>query len=375
MVTTPSASSGQALDGNWVWIWNWPRCDGGDAAMVAARLKNAGCRGAIVKAHDGPRWFDQGQAWREIARALRAEGVQVGGWGYLYGEEIAGEAQRVIETVHYGEADLFVLDVEAEFEGRPDLAEELGRRVREALGPDYPLYYSTFAIARHHRTFPYQTFEQHCSGVAPQVYWNAFRWPMEQALAWTYENYAALGIAAGRLFPVAGLYQAGTVPYPAPEAVRTFIAAAVARGSPGVSFWSYEHMDESMWQAVGAVRAPTGGRQPEPPHLPPMSEASSGPEEDTMSSQEFQELSRSLAEITSRVDRLEAEVASLRSAQGPGSAKRGSEGTYTVQPGDTLSGIAARLGIGDWRTLYEANRGAIGPDPNLIQPGQVLVIP
>jgi len=47
------------LAGKWVWVWNWRRCDGGDPVAVAARLRAAGCRGALVKAHDGPRWFDQ----------------------------------------------------------------------------------------------------------------------------------------------------------------------------------------------------------------------------------------------------------------------------------------------------------------------------
>ncbi|MDO8617192.1 MAG: LysM domain-containing protein [Dehalococcoidia bacterium] len=49
--------------------------------------------------------------------------------------------------------------------------------------------------------------------------------------------------------------------------------------------------------------------------------------------------------------------------------------TYTVQPGDTLSGIAAQLGLPGWQRLYEANAATIGPDPNLIHPGQVLVVP
>ena len=49
---------------------------------------------------------------------------------------------------------------------------------------------------------------------------------------------------------------------------------------------------------------------------------------------------------------------------------------YVVQPGDTLSGIAARLAVrGGWPALYAANRRAIGPDPNVIQPGTVLVLP
>jgi LysM repeat protein len=47
-------------------------------------------------------------------------------------------------------------------------------------------------------------------------------------------------------------------------------------------------------------------------------------------------------------------------------------GTYTVQPGDTLSTIAAKEGMaGGWRELWAANRSFIS-DPNLIFPGQEL---
>jgi LysM repeat protein len=47
-----------------------------------------------------------------------------------------------------------------------------------------------------------------------------------------------------------------------------------------------------------------------------------------------------------------------------------------VQPGDTLSGIAARLSVrGGWPALYAANRPLIGPNPNTIRPGTVLVLP
>src|SRR5439155_1260311 len=49
------------LAGKWVWIWNWQTCEGGDALRIAARLRAAGCSGALVKAFDGPRWFDQGR--------------------------------------------------------------------------------------------------------------------------------------------------------------------------------------------------------------------------------------------------------------------------------------------------------------------------
>ncbi|MFE6165758.1 transglycosylase family protein [Streptomyces sp. NPDC056486] len=48
---------------------------------------------------------------------------------------------------------------------------------------------------------------------------------------------------------------------------------------------------------------------------------------------------------------------------------------YTVVRGDTLSGIAEERRVsGGWRQLYDANRKAIGGDPDLITPGQRLAL-
>jgi LysM repeat protein len=48
--------------------------------------------------------------------------------------------------------------------------------------------------------------------------------------------------------------------------------------------------------------------------------------------------------------------------------------SYIVQPGDTLSSIAAAQGIeGGWEALYEMNRDRIS-DPNMIYVGQELVV-
>lgn len=53
--------------------------------------------------------------------------------------------------------------------------------------------------------------------------------------------------------------------------------------------------------------------------------------------------------------------------------------SYTVVSGDSLSLIAAKLGSKginiSWNELYNANKAIIGKNPNLIYPGQKLVIP
>lgn len=62
---------------------------------------------------------------------------------------------------------------------------------------------------------------------------------------------------------------------------------------------------------------------------------------------------------------------------GPGPAPGTGPTVYTVVAGDYLSKIAQRF-YGNsslWPRIYEANKGVIGPNPNLIHPGQKLVIP
>lgn len=53
--------------------------------------------------------------------------------------------------------------------------------------------------------------------------------------------------------------------------------------------------------------------------------------------------------------------------------------SYTVQEGDTLTGIADRAyddsSAAAWMRIYNANKSVIGDNPNLIRPGEVLYIP
>ncbi|WP_327314071.1 LysM peptidoglycan-binding domain-containing protein [Streptomyces sp. NBC_01235] len=50
-----------------------------------------------------------------------------------------------------------------------------------------------------------------------------------------------------------------------------------------------------------------------------------------------------------------------------------SRGDYTVRQGDTLSTIAARHGL-TWQRVYADNKAVVGGDPDLIVPGQRLVL-
>jgi len=75
-----------------------------------------------------------------------------------------------------------------------------------------------------------------------------------------------------------------------------------------------------------------------------------------------------LTESNYDYDAVQAEVNAMLD---PGSAEHRN---YSVQPGDTLKGIANRIDFkGGYQTLHNKNRGIIGNDPNVaLRPGQVL---
>ena len=76
------------------------------------------------------------------------------------------------------------------------------------------------------------------------------------------------------------------------------------------------------------------------------------------------------------VSSTEVILTSTLSLAAPSPAAASPATKYVVQPGDTLSGIAARLVVrGGWPSLYAANRRAIGRDPNGLRPGTALVLP
>ncbi|MEI5522709.1 transglycosylase family protein [Streptomyces brasiliscabiei] len=62
-------------------------------------------------------------------------------------------------------------------------------------------------------------------------------------------------------------------------------------------------------------------------------------------------------------------------SRGGDTAREAADGAYTVQAGDSLTGIVNSLGLdGGWRGLYAENEDTVGTDPDLILPGQTLEV-
>lgn len=264
------------LIGKWIWIWNWRNCHGGDAAQIASTLTGMGCAGCFIKHDDGGHPFELGwdpDRLRSAMAALRAHGLKVGLWGYIYGQarEFHGdaklgpdaEADMAIQALGY-QPDCYVIDVEAEYEfpGSETIAEGYLSKVRSAH-PAAHIYYAPLPQPQyHHPQLPYHVFNRHCNGVLPQAYHNAMQMAPQTALERSYQEFRDLGLAEVDIYPAGGAYE----PVTAAE-LAAWAQTAHRLGAKAVSWWSLEHIlqrpQARLADAIRAVSAfePSGGDQ------------------------------------------------------------------------------------------------------------------
>ena len=144
-----------AFRGNGMWIWELPKSERGDVLAIAAKAKAKGIGTVFIKSADGVRVWSQFTP--ELVAGLRAQGLRVCAWQYVYGSNPAGEAAAAAKAVTNG-ADCFVIDAESEYQGRYGAAQTYINSLRAAVGEDYPLGLSSFPYVQYHPRLPYSVF-------------------------------------------------------------------------------------------------------------------------------------------------------------------------------------------------------------------------
>ena len=130
-----------ALLGKGFYIWQIPRCEGGNPAAIAATAKAAGLSHVLIKIADGSEWAYNYDIERGIdlvppvLDALKQEGIEVWGWHYIWGKNPRGEARLAIRRARELGIDGYVIDAETEFkqEGMKAAAKVYMRELRAGL--------------------------------------------------------------------------------------------------------------------------------------------------------------------------------------------------------------------------------------------------
>ncbi|MFF0560676.1 transglycosylase family protein [Streptomyces sp. NPDC004266] len=149
---------------------------------------------------------------------------------------------------------------------------------------------------------------------------------------------------------------------PTAPATSATPAAPTAPGAPGASV-TPGTPDSSVTPGADAPSATPGTGKHRGEAAPEESDKTGGSPES----------GRHASSVDKMGEKVDATPATDEAKNSGATDSQDTPGEYTVQPGDSLSGIAQENELsGGWTALYDANRQTVGTDPNLILPGQSL---
>jgi hypothetical protein len=237
-----------AFDGSGMWIWYLSKSEGGDPLAIAAQAAAHGVSTVFVKSADGANVWSQFNA-TDVA-ALKATGLRVCGWQFVYGRAPVNEAIAAAAAKDAG-ADCFVIDAETAYEGRYAQAQRYMTKLRELVGSDFPVGLTSFPYVDYHPGLPFSVFMAPGGGATfnlPQVYWKTIGDTVDEALAHTYEWNLPYETA---IYPLGQTYDG-----PKAADIRRFRQLSTAYGARGVSWWVWQFATDSDWDALGDLVDP-----------------------------------------------------------------------------------------------------------------------
>lgn len=256
------------LTGKGWFIWQVSRCEHGSPQAIADRAAAAGLSHVLIKVVDRAHAF--GISWRgqdlvaPVAEALRARGIQVWGWHYVYGQQPVAEARAAVQRVRQLGLDGYVIDAEGEYErpGMTDPAHAFMNALKESLPAETLVALSSYRYPSLHRNLPWATFLEHCDLVMPQVYWLGAHNSAVQLTRSVKENSDAKLVGVTRpVVPTGAAFGSGDWIATADD-LEKFLAAAQQLKLSAANFYSWDAAgvpdNHDLWNTVSTYDWQTG---------------------------------------------------------------------------------------------------------------------
>jgi hypothetical protein len=262
-----------ALEGKGFFIWQIPKCENGNANNIAARAQEAGLSHVLIKvANDiyayNYDWKNKIDLCPPVVQALKARGIQVWGWHYLFGNNPTGEADIAARRIRDLKLDGYVLDAEGHYKqvaNNKKAAEVFMQRLRSNVGSAVPIALSSYRYPSQHPEIPYGQFLDKCDYNMPQVYWIHATNAGAQLSA-TKRDYENQGFGFRPLIPTGAAFTEHGWTAKATE-VKEFLDTARALNLTAANFWEWHNcrdiIDTNVWETIknynwaGGVTPPT----------------------------------------------------------------------------------------------------------------------
>jgi hypothetical protein len=249
----------EVLRGKGMWTYQWERTEGGSAAAVVRRARDAGLDSIWVRTGSSRSGFYAAPELRTLLPLAHEAGISVIAWDFPYLYDPVADAARAAATLAFTapgghRIDAFSPDIESGSEGtqgtRRRLSVYLGL-VQRAVG-SRPLV-STVPHANNHwwRTYDYRTQVPYVDAFAVMAYWNC-----TEPGAEVQQSVRRLGPLGVPLHLIGQAYDFG--PYggrrgdPRGREVWRFTDVAYRSGVIGVSLYVWQYATREQFAALGA---------------------------------------------------------------------------------------------------------------------------
>ncbi len=255
-----------AVEGKGFFIWKIPSCESGKAEAISSLAQEAGLTHVLIKIADGVRFMNYDYARSldlipPVARALKAAGIQVWGWHYVYGSDPLGEARTAIDRMQRAQRDGlpfdgYVIDAEVQYKelaDRTNAATRYMNQLRSAY-PNLPIALSSYRYPSYHPQLPWKAFLDKCDYNMPQVYWEQAHNPASQ-LSRVVREFKAMTpyrpiIPVGPAYKVSGWA-------PTENDLSEFFNAARSLNLPTVNFFSWDECRRDLPKIWNVIRDAT----------------------------------------------------------------------------------------------------------------------
>jgi hypothetical protein len=245
-----------------MWIWQWARTDGGNAAGIVAQARRDGLHQLWIRVGDSMHGFYGAQELDAIVPAAHAAGLSVIAWGFPYLYDPVGDARWTAQILawhdpHGQYVDGYSADIERPSEGVYLTAQRAAvylEQVRRAAGDRLVVatVYPPSNAYWYGGQYPYSAMAPYVDAFAPMVYWECTDPGQDVALAVARLSTLRPVHVIGEAFNFADV--GGRTVSPSGAEITEFMSAGRVDHAVGASFWVWQYATPPEWAAIATFR-------------------------------------------------------------------------------------------------------------------------
>lgn len=268
----PPNVRGAIPTGKGMWIYQPQAAEGGNPRAIISRALAVGLTHIYVRTGSSKGGFHAAEFLNALLPMAHSHGIRVYGWDFPYLDDPSADVVRALQAIKHGtpdghRIDGFAADIELRSMGvniTPFTAAAYGASLRHEVGEGYPLVAVVPRPSPALVGYPYESIVKDFDAIAPMIYW--MQTDPLHAVNLAFDRLGNLGkpiIPIGQAYD--GFAEGGPAGVPSPEQIQRFMEASAARGATGVSFWSWQHANDSAWSMIrntAMFSLPTAPGQP-----------------------------------------------------------------------------------------------------------------